>query len=135
MIASIHFTAHDLKECFRCDEQTAKVAQQLLHSCCNQLERGDYAGHHSHAVGGVLEKLNRMLGTYGVQGFLFEDGSGDGCLYLCKGDTYRRTLLWLDETQGFELNAWGDLVEARDSREDDCDATPPAYRGDCWAKV
>jgi len=53
-----------------------------------------------------LEKLDYVLGTFGVEGFNIE---GNSVEYLNAGDTYATTICLVNGT--FQVTTWGDVVE------------------------
>lgn len=66
----------------------------------------------------VMHAIDRVLGTYGVEG-LGPQRSGDyapAYEYCNAGDTYSTTLIYTRDTDTIRIGCWGDIVEKHDTK-------------------
>ena len=65
----------------------------------------------------VLEKINKIIGGYGVEAVKDEDAFVDKywfdciAIYINMSDTYIMTILYDTENEKFECTSWGDFYE------------------------
>jgi hypothetical protein len=102
------------------NEYTPEAERELIRLCLLPLTRTPGA-HVSHDRADRLALIDKVLGTYGVEGMLLgrhgEDLSGTGseqgvmldCQYCNAGDTYALTVLYVNGR--LCLGDWGSLVE------------------------
>ena len=64
----------------------------------------------------IMECLNEVLGTYGVEAIGDSQTYGPPAEYLNAGDTYAATLVFDRLVGNFKLTSWGDWLEKNESK-------------------
>ena len=102
------------------NEFTPEKLSELTRECLSGFVRT--RGHVSHDRAAHLERINAILGNYGVEGMLLDsagnDESGSGSMarvkwdiqYSNAGDTYAATILYVNGK--LTIGDWGSIVES-----------------------
>jgi len=102
------------------NEWTEETEAQLIRECLTGFQRE--RGHISHSQSNHLERVDKILGTCGVEGMLLgvdgEDVSGtcdpsqvEWDIFYCNtGDTYALTIMYVNGS--LRIGDWGSIVES-----------------------
>lgn len=86
------------------NEYSEEKAKELVKVCLAGIERT--YGHISHDYARHLEKVDKILNTHGVEGFL---ENGQDVTYCNAGDTYAMTVMY--HNGKLKIGDWGTIVE------------------------
>lgn len=90
------------------NEYCPETEKALIQECLYGFERE--TGHISHSHARHLERINKILNNYGVEGILEETDKGTIDIQYCNaGDTYALTLLY--HKGKLKIGDWGTIVE------------------------
>lgn len=102
------------------NEYSPETEKALIAECCNGFTIEPYC-HISHGQAAHLNRIGKILGTYGTEGLLLDskgnDCAGDCCThnvchdvqYCNAGDTYAMTVLYYNGK--LKIGDWGSIVE------------------------
>jgi hypothetical protein len=93
------------------NEYSPEKEKELINACLEKRHRL-YPHHHiSHERAAHLEKIDKILGNYGVEGILetSEKGEEIDIQYSNAGDTYNLTILYYKDR--LFIGDWGSIVE------------------------
>lgn len=101
-------------------EQVVRTVRRFMRHSALDPQNYRSAGYTIKAAEHVLDTLNKVLETYGVESVCRDaysmSLSATRFLYLNTGDTYTTTILFYVPTRSWRVTTWGDVVEADERR-------------------
>ena len=98
------------------DETRSQYMKAALQFCRDQYENEKaenpycHCSHNASRAMEATEKIFTDLGTFGLEGFCDSVGK-NGVSYLNTGDSYGLTIVFLSDSEKFEISSWGEIAE------------------------